>query len=146
MNVYKWYKVSRVLYERKTPFIPSFITYLIRFIFGCYIPFSAQIGKKTTLGYGGLGIVIHGRAVIGDSCIINAGVTIGGTSKKNNVPKLGNKVYVGTGAKILGPVSIGNNVVIGANAVVLKDIPDNCMVVGIPAKVVKTDINIDNYL
>ncbi|ACK98051.1 serine acetyltransferase [Bacillus cereus G9842] len=53
---------------------------------------------------------------------------------------------MGTGAKILGPVSIGNNVVIGANAVVLKDIPDNCMVVGIPAKIVKTDINIDSYL
>ncbi|WP_234816577.1 serine O-acetyltransferase [Bacillus mycoides] len=106
-------------------------------MFGCYIPFTAEIGNGTIIGYGGIGIVIHKRAIIGDKCTISPGVTIGGTLGKSKVPVLGNNVIVGTGAKVIGPVVIGNNVVIGANAVVTKDIPDNCIVAGIPAKIIK---------
>jgi len=79
-------------------------------------------------------------------CHIDQNVTIGGTSKKVEVPILGNHVYVGAGAKILGPIKIGDNVVIGANAVVVKDIPDGSLVVGIRAKVIKTNILKSEYV
>jgi serine O-acetyltransferase len=90
--------------------------------------------------------VIHGRAVIGEGCHIDQNVTIGGTSKKYNVPMLGKNVYVGAGAKILGPIKIGDDVVIGANAVVLRDIPAQSLVVGVPARVIKSGIRKANYV
>ena len=86
------------------------------------------------------------RSIIGENCIIDQCVTLGGTSHKYEVPKLGSHVYVGAGAKIIGSVNIGNNVVIGANSVVIKDVPDNSVAVGIPARIVKTDINIRDYM
>jgi len=110
------------------------------------LPYTLNLGKNLILGYGGLGVVIHSRAKIGDNCHIDQNVTIGGTSKKNGVPQIGNDVYIGAGAVVLGPISIGNNVVIGANAVVVKDIPDNCLVVGVPAKVIKRDILKSDYV
>jgi serine O-acetyltransferase len=122
------------------------MTYFNRFVFNCYIPSSATIGKNISFGYGGLGIVIHDRCRIGDNCHIDQNVTLGGTSKKIEVPVLGNDVYVGAGAKIIGPVKIGNNVVIGANSVVVKDIPSNSLVVGVPGKVIKTGIKKADYV
>ncbi|MFY0761457.1 DapH/DapD/GlmU-related protein [Metabacillus dongyingensis] len=143
--VYKIYSLARLLYLKKIPFLPKLLMYSIRFVFGCYLPYTAQIGKKTVIGYGGIGIVIHKRAIIGENCVINAGVTIGGTSHKYEVPIIGDNVLIGTGAKIIGPVHVGNNVVIGANAVVSKDVPSNCVIVGNPGKIIKTDIDISNY-
>jgi len=146
INVYNWYNISNCLFRHKIPFLPYFITLLVRFVFSAWVPYSAQIGKGTVFGYGGLGIVIHGRAVIGKCCHIDQNVTIGGTSKKFGVPQLGNNVYIGAGAKILGPIKIGENVVIGANAVVIKDIPDGCLAVGIPASIIKTGIKMSDYV
>ena len=128
------------------PLLPLLITYFIRFVFSAYIPYSARIGKGTILGYGGLGIVIHGRSVIGKNCHIDQNVTIGGTSRIYGVPVMGDHVYVCAGAKILGPVTIGSDVVIGANSVVLKDIPANSLVVGIPGHIVKTCIKMKDYV
>lgn len=104
-----------------------------------------KFGKGVQLGYGGLGIVIHGKSVIGDNVVIGTGVTIGGTSKKIDVPVIGENSMISTGAKIIGPIQIGKNCVIGANAVVLTDIPDNCVAVGIPAKIIKENIDISDY-
>lgn len=146
MNVYKWYNISNLLYIKGIPILPNIITILIRLIFGCYIPNSAIIGKNTKIGYGGIGVVIHSRAKIGDNCIISQCVTIGGTSKVENVPVIGNNVFIGAGAKILGDVIIGDNCVIAANAVVTKDVEDNCLVGGIPAKVIKKNIDIYRYV
>ena len=140
------YRFSNVLHQKNFIFLAKIITYFIRLIAGAWIPASVQIGRDIVFGYGGLGIVIHDRAVLGDNCHIDQGVTIGGTSKKYEVPYLGNNVYVGAGAKILGPVTIGNDVVIGANAVVVKDIPDHSLVVGIPGKVIKTNIRKEDYV
>ena len=131
---------------RFLPIIPNLITYLIRFVFSCYLPFKIKIGKNFVLGYGGLGVVIHERTIIGDDCHIDQNVTIGGTSKKYGVPVLGNHVYVGSGAKILGPIIIGDNVVIGANAVIVENIPNNSLVVGIPGKIIKTGILKSQYI
>lgn len=140
------YRVARTLHSWKIPAIPQLITYFIRFFWSAYIPYTAKIGTGSSFGYGGLGVVIHGRAVIGKNCLISQHVTIGGTSRKYDVPIIGDNVFIGAGAKVLGPVHIGNNVVIGANAVVLTDIPDNSLAVGIPAKVVKIGINIADYI
>lgn len=80
------------------------------------------------------GIVIHPDVRVGPNCLIFQQVTIG-TRGSGGVPQIGGHVDVGAGAKILGAVRIGNHVVIGANAVVMQDVPDNCMAVGIPAVV-----------
>ena len=69
--------------------------------------------------------------------MIGTQVTVGGKSGHFEVPVIGDNVYLATGAKILGPIKIGNNVTVGANAVVIKDVPDNCVVAGIPAKIIK---------
>ncbi|MEN8435447.1 serine acetyltransferase [Clostridium septicum] len=145
MDIYKLYSISRKLYEKKIPIIPKLIKGLIRIVFSCVIPFTAKIGEGTKIGYQGLGVVIHANSIIGTNCAISQGVTIGGTSKKKGVPIIGNNVYIGAGAKIIGPITIGDNVVVGANAVVLKDVPSGCVVVGIPAKIIKTNILMSDY-
>jgi serine O-acetyltransferase len=84
--------------------------------------------------------------VIGANCLIRQQVTIGYTSS-SNCPTLGNHVVVGAGAKVLGRVRVGNNVVVGANAVVVKDVPDNCVVVGVPARIVRRNgVRVDEAL
>ena len=98
---------------------------------GGVIPYQADIGKGTILGYQACGIVIHKRCVIGTGCHISQGVTIGGTSGLYEVPVLGENVQVGANAVIIGPVH-------GAGAVVTRDIPPRSVAVGVPAKVVKT--------
>ena len=114
-------------------------------LFGCQIGLGAKIGKKVNLAYGGLGVVIHDRVIIGNNVSIGTNVTIGGTSKKHQVPIIGDNSLLSTGCKIIGPVKIGENCVIGANAVVTKDIPEMSLAVGIPAKVIKKKISIHNY-
>jgi serine O-acetyltransferase len=140
------YWLSNLMYRMKIPVIPKMIMFINRILFGAYIPPSAKIGKGVRFAYGGSGVVIHARASIGDNCIIGPCSTVGGRSRIYNVPKIGNNVYIGGGSKILGDVTIGDNVVIGANAVVLKNVADNCIVAGIPATVIKKDIDIKDYV
>ena len=86
----------------------------------------------------GSGVVIGETAIIGDRVTIYQGATIGATGNENTFkrhPTIGSDVVIGSGAKILGPVTIGNNVKVGANSVVLEDVPDNCTAVGIPAQI-----------
>ena len=128
------------------PLLPSLINVLlIRIPFGCQLGNGTRFGRNVDLGYGGLGTAIHGRAVVGDNVSIGTCVTIGGTTRKYEVPVIGDNTIISSGAKILGPVRIGRNCVIGANAVVLEDIPDNCVSVGVPARIIKTNIDIADY-
>lgn len=137
MNVYKWYKVSRKLYLHHIPIIPMLIKGAIR-ILGGVIPYQADIGEGTLIGYQGIGVVIHKKCVIGANCHISQNVTLGGGGgPEGGLPVIGDNVLVGAGAVILGNVHIGDNATIGANAVVLSDIPANAVAVGVPAKVVK---------
>lgn len=130
----------------KIPLLPGFINKIfIRLLFGCQLGIGTIIGPDVKLGYGGLGVVIHERAIINKNVTIGTCVTIGGTSKKYEVPVIGENTIISSGAQILGPIRIGKNCVIGANAVVLRDIPDNCVAVGVPAKIIKRDINIEDY-
>lgn len=130
-----FYRLSHFLYNLKLKFIARLISQLARFFTGIEIHPGAKIGKMLFIDHG-MGIVIGETATIGDNCTIYHGVTLGGTGKDKNKrhPDLGNNVVVGCGAKILGPIKIGNNVKIGANSVVLKQVPDNTTIVGIPGK------------
>lgn len=107
---------------------------------------AVKIGKRFCIDHG-TGIVIGETAEIGDDVIIYQGVTLGGTGKDTGKrhPTILNNVMIGSGAKVLGPVTIGSNTRIASGAVVLDDIPDNSTAVGIPAKVVKRDgVRIDD--
>ena len=86
-----------------------------------------------------MGVVIGETAVVGDDCLIYHGVTLGGTGKEHckRHPTLGNKVMVGSGAKILGNITLGDRVQVGANAVVMKNVPADCTAVGIPARIIE---------
>lgn len=127
-----WYRVARFFYKLKLKFVARWISYLTRRATGIDIHPAAKIGKNLFIDHG-LGVVIGETAVIGDNCTIYQNATLGGTGKEKNKrhPTLKDNVIVGAGAKVLGGITVGNNVKIGANSVVLKDIPDDCTVVGI---------------
>jgi serine O-acetyltransferase len=131
-------------YARTNIFLKYTIYPIVRIILhhliyklGISIPPSTQIGSGFYIGHFG-GIVVNGKSVIGKNCNISQGVTLGQANRGNNkgYPILGDNIYIGPGAKIVGAVKIGNNVAIGANCVVTKDIQDNSVVVGIPGKVI----------
>ncbi|MBP3453510.1 MAG: transferase [Clostridia bacterium] len=103
--------------------------------FGTDLNQGAVFGSRPTTPHGLNGIIVHMKARIGINCTIYHQVTI--ASSNGGTPVIGDNVLIGSGAKVLGGVTIGNNVKIGANAVVVHDIPDNCTVVGVPAKIVK---------
>jgi serine O-acetyltransferase len=86
----------------------------------------------------GLGSVVAPETM-GENCWVSPGITIGYKDEKGGLPVIGNNVYIGAGAKILGPITIGDNAVIGANAVVTKNVPPNCTVGGVPARIIKRD-------
>ncbi len=132
------HRIGNFFYRKKMFFLARLISQLSRFITGIEIHPGAVLGKRIFFDHG-MGIVIGETAIVGDDCVIFHGVTLGGvsSSKTKRHPTLKNNVVVGTGAKILGNITIGNNSKIGANAVVLKDVPDNSVAVGIPAKVIK---------
>ena len=109
MNVYKWYKASRVLYLHHIPLLPGLIKGLIRVLWAAVIPYQADIGEGTIIGYQGLGVVIHKRCVIGKNCHISQNVTLGGTSDIYEVPVVGDNVTIGAGANVIGPIKIGDN-------------------------------------
>lgn len=105
----------------------------IQIITGIELPCEAQIGRNFVIDHFG-GIIVSGYAKFGDDCRIRNGVTIGLRRITDKcAPVFGNNVDIGAGAKILGRISIGNNVVIGANAVVITDVPDDSIAVGVPA-------------
>ena len=127
-----WHRVARFFYKIKFKFVARWIMTVTRARTGIEIHPAAQIGSNLFIDHG-MGVVIGETAIVGDNCTIYQGVTLGGTGKDHckRHPTLGNNVVVGAGAKVLGNITVGNNVKIGANSVVLKDVPDNCTVVGV---------------
>jgi serine O-acetyltransferase len=108
--------------------------------FGITVPQQVRVGPGLYIGHFG-GIVVHPDAVIGRDCNISQGVTIGQTNRgaRQGVPRLGDRVYIGPGAKLVGDIRIGSDAAIGANAVVTRDVPERGVVAGVPAAVISTD-------
>ncbi len=129
------YRLSNIMWRAKLKLIARITANIGRIITGIEIHPAAKIGKKLFIDHG-IGVVIGETAVIGDGCTLYHGVTLGGVSWKKGKrhPTLGDKVIIGAGAKVLGPITIGNGSKIGSNAVVLEDVPDRTTVVGIPAR------------
>ena len=139
-------RMGNFFHRNKIPVLPKLIYYLNYLLFNSSVPSEVKIGKGSKFSYGGIGLVIHQRTVIGENCTIGQGITIGGRSKEYEVPIIGDSVYMGAGCRILGPINIGDNVIIAPNSVVLKDIPSNSMVAGIPAIIKKSGITISDYI
>lgn len=129
------YRLAHALHRARVPVLPRALCVVNRVVFALVLPASARVGRDVLFGYQGLGIVVHAEAVIGDRVVVATGVTIGGTGTKQGVPVIEDDVYIGSGAKLLGPIRIGRGARIGANAVVLCDVPAGAVAVGIPARV-----------
>lgn len=113
---------------------------IVRFWTGIEIHPAAQIGRRLFMDHG-MGIVIGETSIIGDDVTLYQGVTLGGTGKEKGKrhPTLGSHVTIGAGAKILGNIHVGNGAQIGAGSVILRDVPENATVVGVPGRVVTKD-------
>ncbi|MGY2292947.1 serine O-acetyltransferase [Pseudomonas sp. SDO528_S397] len=141
MNAVKLYRLGNWFHRHQIPVIPGLVKNIIFLLFNSYIPVSADIGKQTIFAYGAIGVVLHANAKVGSGCVLGQGITIGAaegyvTREINRCPVIGNNCYIGASAKIIGDIKIGNNCQIGAAAVVLNDVPDNSIVVGIPARII----------
>ncbi len=129
---------AHALYERGHVLLARWLSQRARHRTGIEIHPGAQIGRRVFIDHGD-GVVIGETTIIGNDVTIYQGVTLGGTGKDvgKRHPTIGNGVTIGAGAKVLGPITVGNHSKIGAAAVVLKDVPDNCTVVGNPGRVVR---------
>jgi serine O-acetyltransferase len=134
------YRIAHRLRAWGVPFIPRVISQLARWLTGIEIHPAAKIGRGFFIDHG-MGVVIGETAEIGDHVTLFQGVTLGGTGKERGKrhPTLGSHVVVGAGAKILGGIRIGDNVKIGANSVVLKSVPANSTVIGVPGRIIKAE-------
>jgi len=133
------HRLAHKLYTARIPLVPRVISQISRFLTGIEIHPGATIGRRFFIDHGA-GVVIGETTEIGDDCLIYQGVTLGGTGneKGKRHPTLGDRVVVGTGAKVLGGIRIGDDVKIGAGSVVVHPVPDGATVVGIPGRVVRT--------
>lgn len=131
------HRLAHWLWNVGIPFVPRLISHVARGLTGIEIHPGATIGCGVFIDHG-MGVVIGETAIIGDLALIYQGVTLGGTGKEmgKRHPTLGTGVIVGAGAKVLGNIQIGNNVRIGAGSVVLREVPSDCTVVGIPGRIV----------
>ena len=134
-----FHRIAHTLHTWRIPFLPRFLSQFARGLTGIEIHPGARIGEGCFIDHG-MGVVIGETAVLGNNVTLYQGVTLGGTGKERGKrhPTLGSNVVVGAGAKVLGNITIGDNVQVGSNAVVIRDVPADSTVVGIPGRVVKT--------
>ncbi len=142
-----FHQISNFFYKAGFDLIARIVSQTIRFFTGIEIHPGAKIGKNLFIDHG-MGVVIGETSEIGDNVTIYHNVTLGGSSPsidserqrdEKRHPTIGNDVVIGSGAQIIGPIKIGNNARVAANAVVVKDVPENATMVGIPAKAVKLE-------
>jgi len=136
------HRLSHYLWNRNLKLIARFLSHINRFLTGIEIHPAAKIGRNFFIDHG-MGVVIGETAEIGDNVTLYQGVTLGGTSleKVKRHPTIGNNVVIGSGAKILGAFKIGDNSKIGSNSVVVREVPENSTVVGVPGKIIKKEIS-----
>ncbi len=142
-----FHQISNFFYKAGFDLIARIISQTVRFFTGIEIHPGAKLGKNLFIDHG-MGVVIGETSEVGDNVTIYHAVTLGGSSPsidsekqrhEKRHPTIGHDVVIGSGAQIIGPVKVGNNSRIAANAVVVKDVPENATMVGIPAKAVKLD-------
>ena len=142
-----FHQISNFFYKAGFDLIARIISKTVRFFTGIEIHPGAKLGKNLFIDHG-MGVVIGETSEVGDNVTIYHAVTLGGSSPsidsekqrhEKRHPTIGHDVVIGSGAQIIGPVKVGNNSRISANAVVVKDVPENATMVGIPAKAVKLD-------
>jgi serine O-acetyltransferase len=138
LHALMFHRLSHWLWQAGAKLLARLISHLARWLTGIEIHPGAVIGRRFFIDHG-MGVVIGETAVIGDDCTLYHGVTLGGTSwqKGKRHPTLANDVVVGAGAKVLGPIDIGSGSRIGSNAVVLRDVPENSTVVGVPGRLIE---------
>ncbi len=131
------YRLAHFVWIRGHKTLARLISHIGRFLTGIEIHPGAKIGRRFFIDHG-MGVVIGETAEIGDDVLIYQGVVLGGVSREKTKrhPTLGNRVVVGAGAILLGPIEVGENARIGAGSVVIKDVPDNATVVGVPGRVI----------
>ena len=134
-----WHRLAHSLYQRKLYLLARMVSSHARFLTGIEIHPGATVGRRFFIDHG-MGVVIGETAEIGDDVLVYQGVTIGGTGKEKGKrhPTIGNHVVVGAGAKVLGNITIGNYSKIGAGSVVVRSVPENSTVVGIPGRIVNS--------
>ena len=134
------YRFTHALYQMGVPILPRWFSHIARFLTGIEIHPGATIGQGVFIDHG-MGVVVGETAEIGDGCTIYQGVTLGGTSLSHGKrhPTLGRNVTVGVNAAVLGAIVVGDHAKIGGGSVVVRDVPPNATVVGIPAHVVAQD-------
>ena len=139
LHVIVFHRMAHALDAMQIPVLPRVIMTVARIVSGIEIHPAARIGRGLFIDHG-VGVVIGETTVIGADVTLFQGVTLGGTGKDKGKrhPTIGDRVVIGTGAKVLGNIQIGNDVMIGANAVVLRDVPDHSTVVGVPGRVTRT--------
>ena len=135
-----YYRAAHWLYRHHCKFLARWLSQHAKWTTGVEIHPAATIGRRLVIDHG-TGIVIGATTEIGDDCLLYQGVTLGGTGIAGGKrhPTLGNNVMVGSGAKILGPITVGDNARVAANAVVLRDVPENSTVVGVPGRIVRVN-------
>lgn len=131
------YRVNHWLWNMDMPLTARFLSQLSRFFTGIEIHPGARIGRRLFIDHG-MGVVVGETTIVGDDVTLYQGVTLGGTGKDKGKrhPTLMNNVFVGAGANVLGNITIGENSRIGAGSVVLRDVPDNSTIVGVPGHIV----------
>ena len=134
------HRMAQWFLNHKMPFIARYISQRTAHKTGIEIHPGAKIGRRVCIDHGN-GIVIGETTEVGDDVMIYQGVTLGGTGKDlgKRHPTIENGVMIGSGAKVLGPITIGRNAKVAAGAVVVKDVEPNCTVVGVPGEVVRID-------
>ena len=132
------HRLAHALAKLYIPVLPKLIMTVARWLTGIEIHPDATIGRALFIDHGS-GVVIGQTAVIGNNVTLFQGVTLGGTGKERGKrhPTIGDNVVIGTGAKVLGNITIGNDSMIGANAVVVRDVPEHSTVVGVPGRVTR---------
>ena len=137
LHILIYYRIAHFFYRKKLFFLARMVSQMGRSFTGIEIHPGAKIGKGLFIDHG-MGVVIGETAEVGDNVVMYHGVTLGGTGKHTGKrhPTVGSNVFIGTGAKLLGPINVGDGAKIGANAVVLQDIPSKATAVGIPARII----------
>ncbi len=134
----QWHRLAHTLWNWDIPFFPRLVSHISRFLTGIEIHPGVKIGEGLFIDHG-MGVVIGETAEIGNNVVLYQGVTLGGTSlqRKKRHPTLGDNVVVGSGAKLIGAITIGNDSKIGSGSVVVNSVPPHATVVGVPGRIVE---------